>query len=58
MNMPVGKALNEAKWRAYQEWKDKQSEPNRGRDTDNAIEPDAPTVLLFGDPALQIGKGA
>jgi len=55
-NMPVGKALNEAKWRAYQEWKDKQSEPNRGRDTDNAIEPDAPTVLLFGDPALQIGK--
>ncbi|UCC68486.1 MAG: hypothetical protein JSV79_00690 [Armatimonadota bacterium] len=55
-NMPVGKALNEAKWRAYQEWKDKQYEPNRGRDTDNAVEPDGPTVLLFGDPALQIGK--
>jgi hypothetical protein len=54
--MPVGKALNEAKWRAYQEWKGKQAKGPLGRDTDNAAEPDAPTVLLFGDPALQIGK--
>jgi hypothetical protein len=59
-HMPVGQALNAAKWRAYNEWKAKQAEPKakRGRDTDNAIEPDAPTVLLFGDPALRIGKGA
>ena len=53
--MPIGTALMDAKWRAYQEWKDKQYEKDRGKDTDNASEVDAPTVLLFGDPALRIG---
>ena|GEM_PF-863075 len=54
--MPVGKALIEAKARAYDEWKDKQYEKDRGKDTDNAAEPDGSTVLLFGDPALVLEK--
>jgi hypothetical protein len=52
--MPLGQALIEAKWKAYEEWKDKQAEADRGKDSDNAAEPDGPTVLYFGDPALRI----
>ncbi len=52
--LPVGKALIDAKWRAYLEWKDKQAEADRGKDSDNAIEVDAPSMMLFGDPALRL----
>ena len=52
--MPLGKALNDAKWRAYLEWCHKQSETNRGKDTDNSIEIDPPSMVLFGDPALRL----
>lgn len=52
--LPVGQALTEAKWRAYGEWKDKQYEADRGQDSDNAIEIDAPSMILYGDPALQL----
>lgn len=54
--MPVGLALIDAKWRAYQEWKDKQSEADREKDSDNAAEVDAPSLLLFGDPALRLAE--
>jgi hypothetical protein len=54
--MPVGLALIDAKWRAYQEWKDKQFETARDKDSDNAIEIDAPSLLLFGDPALRLAE--
>ena len=50
--MPIGVALNEAKWQGYVNWKDKQFENNRDKDSDNAIEVDAPSLVLFGDPAL------
>jgi hypothetical protein len=52
--MPVGLALIDAKWRGYQEWKDKQSEADRDKDSNNAVEVDAPSLLLFGDPALRL----
>jgi hypothetical protein len=52
--MPVGLALSDAKWRAYQEWRDKQAEAGRDKDSDNAAEVDAPSLLLFGDPALRL----
>ena len=51
---PIGQALNDAKWKAYGEWKDKQFEADRGKDSDNAIEIDAPSMVLFGDPALRL----
>jgi hypothetical protein len=54
--MPVGLALSDAKWRAYQEWSDRQSEAGRDKDSDNAAEIDAPSLLLFGDPALQLAE--
>lgn len=54
--MPVGLALIDAKWHAYQEWKDKQSEVARDKDSDNAAEVDAPSLLLFGDPALRLAE--
>jgi hypothetical protein len=52
--MPVGVALNEAKWQGYQKWKDKQSAGDRDKDSDNAIEVDMPSLMLFGDPALRL----
>ena len=54
--MPVGLALIDAKWRGYQEWKDKQAEADRDKDSDNAAEVDAPSLLLFGDPALRLAE--
>ena len=54
--MPIGLALIDAKWRAYQEWKDKQAEADRGKDTDNVIEIDPPSMVLFGDPALRLAE--
>jgi hypothetical protein len=48
--------LSDAKWRAYQEWSDRQSEAGRDKDSDNAAEIDAPSLLLFGDPALQLAE--
>ena len=54
--LPIGQALIEAKWAAYQEWKDKQSESDRGKDSDNAIEIDAPSMILYGDPALRVAE--
>lgn len=54
--MPIGLALNEAKWQGYINWKDKQSEADRGKDSDNAIEVDAPSMVLFGDPALRLAE--
>jgi len=54
--MPVGTALIDAKWRAYQEWKDKEAEASRDKDSDNVAEVDAPSLLLFGDPALQLAE--
>ena len=44
----------EAKWQGYRNWKDKQSEADRDNDSDNAIEVDAPSSVLFGDPALSL----
>jgi hypothetical protein len=52
--MPVGKALIEAKWQGYLNWKDKQFADDRGKDSDNALEIDAPSMVLFGDPALRL----
>ena len=52
--MPIGQAMIEAKWRGYRNWKDKQSEADRGKDSDNAIEVDAPSSVLFGDPAFRL----
>ena len=52
--LPVGQALNDAKWRAYMQWRDKQNEADRGKDMDNSIEIDAPSMVLFGDPALRL----
>lgn len=52
--MPLGLALNEAKWQGYVNWKDKQFAGDRGKDSDNAIEVDAPSMVLFGDPALRL----
>lgn len=52
--MPVGVALNEARWQGYLNWKDKQFANDRGEDSDNAIEVDAPSMVLFGDPALRL----
>jgi hypothetical protein len=50
--MTIGQAMIEAKWQGYTNWKDKQSEADRGKDSDNAIEVDAPSSVLFGDPAF------
>jgi hypothetical protein len=52
--MTIGQAMIEAKWQGYANWKDKQSESDRGKDSDNAIEVDAPSSILFGDPALRL----
>lgn len=52
--MPIGIALTEAKWQGYLHWKEKQAETDRGKDSDNAIEVDAPSMILFGDPALRL----
>ena len=52
--MPIGEALIDAKWRGYVEWKDKQFAADRGKDSDNALEIDAPSMILYGDPALQL----
>lgn len=52
--MPIGVALNEAKWQGYLNWKDKQFADDRGKDSTNAIEVDAPSLILFGDPALTL----
>ena len=54
--MPIGQAMIEAKWQGYCNWKDKQSEGDRGKDSDNAIEVDAPSMVLFGDPALCLAE--
>jgi hypothetical protein len=54
--MPIGLALSDAKWRAYQEWSRKQAEAGRDKDSDNAAEIDAPSLLLFGDPALKLAE--
>ncbi len=54
--LPVGVALTEAKWQGYLNWKDKQFEADRDKDSDNAIEVDAPSMVLFGDPALTLGE--
>jgi hypothetical protein len=54
--LPVGQALIEAKWQAYEEWKAKQFEADRGKDSDNAIEIDAPSMILYGDPALRLNE--
>lgn len=54
--MPIGLALNEAKWQGYLNWKDKQSEADRDKDSNNAIEVDAPSMVLFGDPALRLAE--
>ncbi len=45
-NIPIGKALAEAKWDAYQEWFPQYPHDQR-------IEPDGPTFHLFGDPAFE-----
>src|SRR5208283_3701640 len=52
--LPIGVALIEAKWRGYNDWKDKQSAAERKGDSDNCIEIDAPSMVLFGDPALRL----
>jgi len=52
--MTIGLAMITAKWQGYRNWKDKQSEADRGNDSDNAIEVDAPSSVLFGDPALSL----
>jgi len=52
--MPVGVALIEAKWQGYLNWKDKQYAEDRGKDSDNALEIDAPSMVLFGDPAMRL----
>ena len=52
--MSVGRALTEAKWAGYEEWVGKQTEADRGKDMDNSIEIDAPSMVLFGDPALRL----
>ena len=52
--MTIGLAMIGAKWNSYLNWKDKQSEADRGNDSDNAIEVDAPSSVLFGDPALSL----
>ncbi len=52
--MPLGLALNEAKWQGYVNWKERQFAGDRGKDSDNAIEVDAPSMVLFGDPALRL----
>jgi hypothetical protein len=54
--LPVGEALIEAKWRGYNDWKDKQSAAERKGDSDNCIEIDAPSMVLFGDPALRLAE--
>jgi hypothetical protein len=54
--MPVGVALMEAKWQGYLNWKDKQYAEDRGKDSDNALEIDAPSMVLFGDPALRLDQ--
>lgn len=51
---PVGLALIEAKWQGYLNWKDKQLAEDRGKDSDNALEIDAPSMVLFGDPAMRL----
>jgi len=43
-NIPIGSALAEAKWEAYNEW----DMPDDARD-----EPDGPAFHLFGDPAFE-----
>ncbi|HEX3999942.1 MAG TPA: C25 family cysteine peptidase [Pirellulales bacterium] len=52
--MTVGEALLEAKWQAYQRWAPKQSADQSSKDSNNCIEIDAPSLVLFGDPALTL----
>jgi hypothetical protein len=54
--MPIGEALNDGRWRGYQKWLPKQGEGQRNKDSDNCIEIDAPSMVLFGDPALVISE--
>jgi hypothetical protein len=54
--LPIGVALTEAKWRGYNDWKDKQAAGERKGDSDNCIEIDAPSMVLFGDPALRLAE--
>jgi hypothetical protein len=54
--MPIGKALIEAKWRGYNDWKDKPASAEHKGDSDNCIEIDAPSMVLFGDPALRLAE--
>jgi hypothetical protein len=54
--MPIGQALIAAKWRGYNDWKDKQGAAERRGDSDNCIEIDAPSMVLFGDPALCLSQ--
>lgn len=51
--MTVGEALLEAKWKGYQNWAPKQGTES-SKDSDNCIEIDAPSMVLFGDPALSL----
>ncbi len=52
--MTVGEALLEAKWQAYQTWAPRQSADQSSKDSDNCLEIDAPSMVLFGDPALSL----
>jgi len=52
--MPLGEALIEAKWQGYQNWAPKQGADQSSKDSDNCIEIDAPSMVLFGDPALTL----
>lgn len=53
--LPVGEALTEAKWQGYQNWVGKQGTES-SKDSDNCIEIDAPSMVLFGDPALSLAE--
>jgi hypothetical protein len=53
--MTVGEAMIDAKWRGYQNWAPKQGADQNSKDSDNCIEIDAPSMVLFGDPALSLG---
>jgi hypothetical protein len=54
--MSIGESLIDAKWRAHETWAPKQGEATRDKDSDNCIEIDAPSMVLFGDPALTIAE--
>ena len=54
--LPIGVALIEAKWRGYNDWKDKETAVEHKGDSDNCIEIDGPSMVLFGDPALRLAE--